>query len=354
MPRHGRNRRAAAVALSDLGLSAEQEQLYLALLENPDLELRNLAGLASIGLDTVHETVDALIALKLVQPDTGRPASVVALDPTFALGRLVEQREDELMQAHRRTAETRSLIGELAARHARVGQDASAGPPPADDGASAGVEHIEGVAQVRERLAELSFFARASIMSVQPGGPQSKAALDASRRLDQRAVARGLRMRLIHGSSVIADELNRIHVRDLIGDGVEIRLTDRPVSRMVIIDERVAVVPRNPDNSSEGALIVRHPGLLMGFVQLFERVWQDSDEVPWHEDDAAAAADESISEQDRQILGLLAAGRTDETIARELGCSVRHLRRQIARLMGGLGAASRFEAGVEATRRGWL
>jgi sugar-specific transcriptional regulator TrmB/DNA-binding CsgD family transcriptional regulator len=348
---HGRKWRAAAVALRDLGLSAEQERLYLALVNHPGLELRNLADMASVDPDKVHEALDSLIVLNLVKQDTGHPAGVIALDPALALGRLVEQREDELMQAHRRTAETRSLIAELATRYSSARPPA---PAASDDPALSEVEHIEGVAQVRERLAELSFFARASIMSVQPDGPQSKAALEASRRLDQRAIARGLRMRLIHATSVLDDELNRIHLRELISLGVEARLTDEPVSRMVIIDERVAVVPKNPANSSEGALIVRHPGLLMGFVQLFERVWQESAGVPWEDDDIPPAQAAAISEQDRQILALLSAGRTDETVAREIGCSVRHLRRQIARLMEGLGAASRFEAGVEATRRGWL
>lgn len=348
---HGRKRGAAAVALADLGLSAEQERLYLALVSHPGLELRDLTDMASVGPDRVHEALDCLIALKLVKPDTGHPAGVTVPDPVLALGRLVEQREDELMQAHRRTAETRSLIAELATRYysARSASlTAAAGPAVSE------IEHLEGVAQVRERLADLSFFARASIMSVQPGGPQSKAALEASRRLDQRAIARGLRMRLIHGCSVLDDELNRIHLRELISLGVGVRLTDEPVSRMVIIDERVAVVPKNPGDSSEGALIVRHPGLLAGFVQLFEQVWQQSADVAWQDDDIPPAQAPAISEQDRQILVLLSAGRTDETVAREIGCSVRHLRRRIARLMEELGAASRFEAGVEATRRGWL
>jgi len=54
------------------------------------------------------------------------------------------------------------------------------------------------------------------------------------------------------------------------------------------------------------------------------------------------------------LLTLLASGRTDEAAARQIGVSVRHLRRRVARLMDLLGASSRFEAGAEAARRGWI
>ena len=56
----------------------------------------------------------------------------------------------------------------------------------------------------------------------------------------------------------------------------------------------------------------------------------------------------------RLLLDLLAAGRRDEQIARELRLSVRTVRRRVAAIMQELGAESRFQAGVEAVRRGRL
>ena len=41
-------------------------------------------------------------------------------------------------------------------------------------------------------------------------------------------------------------------------------------------------------------------------------------------------------------------------IARKLGISLRTVRRRMAELMSDLGADTRFQAGVEAVRRGWL
>ena len=63
--------------------------------------------------------------------------------------------------------------------------------------------------------------------------------------------------------------------------------------------------------------------------------------------------DEGASDQ-RLLLGQLAGGAKDEQIARALGLSVRTVRRRVADLLDELGADSRFQAGVEAVRRGWM
>ena len=54
------------------------------------------------------------------------------------------------------------------------------------------------------------------------------------------------------------------------------------------------------------------------------------------------------------LLEQLMAGVTDEVIARKLGIGLRTVRRRIAALMTELGVDTRFQAGVEAVRRGWL
>jgi DNA-binding NarL/FixJ family response regulator len=50
----------------------------------------------------------------------------------------------------------------------------------------------------------------------------------------------------------------------------------------------------------------------------------------------------------------VAAGATDDVIARQLGISPRTLRRRLHDLFDELGASNRFHAGVEAARRGWV
>ncbi|WP_370070018.1 LuxR C-terminal-related transcriptional regulator [Streptacidiphilus sp. MAP5-3] len=51
---------------------------------------------------------------------------------------------------------------------------------------------------------------------------------------------------------------------------------------------------------------------------------------------------------------MLAAGLTDQAISRHLGIHERTVRRKIAELTTKLHANSRFQAGVNATKAGWL
>jgi DNA-binding NarL/FixJ family response regulator len=69
---------------------------------------------------------------------------------------------------------------------------------------------------------------------------------------------------------------------------------------------------------------------------------------------SSANRPEELSDGDRDILALLVAGAKDEAIARQLGIGVRTLHRRMQRLMTALDADTRFQAGIQATRRGWV
>lgn len=120
--------------------------------------------------------------------------------------------------------------------------------------------------------------------------------------------------------------------------------------QLVIIDRSVALLPVSPLDSRLGALEVRSPGLLAALCALFEQVWSVA--VPLNESERRD--DHGLSTQEVEILRLLAAGHTDEAVARKLDLSVRTVRRAIANLHERLSAMSRFQAGVNAVRQGWL
>ena len=61
-----------------------------------------------------------------------------------------------------------------------------------------------------------------------------------------------------------------------------------------------------------------------------------------------------LDERDRRILSLLTVGASDQVVARQLGVSVRTVERRVRYLTEHLGAATRFQAGVQAVRRGWV
>jgi sugar-specific transcriptional regulator TrmB/DNA-binding CsgD family transcriptional regulator len=332
------------MGLTDLGFDARQERLYRALLRNPAAGIEQLAAELELDRETVAQAGAELVELGVVKPDRSGSGFIVPR-PAAAIGQLIERREEELLRLYRRASESRFMIDELESLYSE---------PEQLDPADQGVERLTGLDAIRDRIEELSFFTRTSVFAIQPGGPQSREALEAARPLDQRGIRRGVEMRVIHEASVLDDELNRAYLRELVMGGAKVRVTNQQLERMLIMDNQVAVVPVDPANTRRGALIVRNPGLVAGFLDLFQRAWQDAEELPWQTEGSEQPTATAISQQDKKILELLASGCTDETSAREVGVSVRHLRRTISRLMQELGATSRFEAGVEAARRGWL
>ncbi|MGQ0842304.1 hypothetical protein [Actinokineospora sp.] len=328
------------MTLRDLGFDELAERAYRVMLDDPGSDLGRLSERLGANTEGARKALDSLITLGVARVDRTRPAEIAVLNPVSALGRLVEQIEDELLRQLRKVGATRLELAELSTRYERVSA-------PVDPD----IQRLEDPDAVREVLAELSFFTRTSVWAMYPGGPQPPEALVASRPLDLRGLRRGVEMRAVYNVSVLDDEVNSGYLRELGDAGARYRVTAAALERVIIMDGQVAVVPIDPTCAGHGVLVVRQPSLVAGFQQLFRRVWEDADELPWAKQ---TGNEPELSDEDRQVLVQLASGNTDEVVARMLGVSVRHMRRRVARLMDRLGANSRFEAGAEATRRGWI
>lgn len=120
--------------------------------------------------------------------------------------------------------------------------------------------------------------------------------------------------------------------------------------RMVIVDRQTALVPIDPADPRLGALELNSPGVVAGLVALFEQVWQAA--TPFGE--GTPIDQHGLTPQEGELLRLLSAGHTDESAARKLAVSLRSVQRMMTGLTERLEAASRFQAGVNASRRGWV
>jgi DNA-binding CsgD family transcriptional regulator len=191
-----------------------------------------------------------------------------------------------------------------------------------------GIEVIEDPKGLWERADQLSDLARHSICALQPrtGGQPARPA--------DRAQPRAIPTRLVveNGS---AGEYGSVTVRH----------SPNPLPcGMLIVDEAIAVAA-GPGTASGGvAVVVEEPVLVQGLLCLFEATWAACIPATW----------DHPTPEERNLLARMAAGSTDESIARRLGISDRQVRRRIARLLKQLGVSSRFAAGAEAVRRGWL
>jgi hypothetical protein len=107
-----------------------------------------------------------------------------------------------------------------------------------------------------------------------------------------------------------------------------------------------ALVPEDLGKSDGPRLVLRQSAMIGALTLFFDNLWERAVPVPGIEVGGAAHR--------RLLLDQLVAGAKDEQIARTLGWSLRTVRRRVAELLGDLGASSRFQAGAEAVRQGWL
>ncbi|MEE1802512.1 DNA-binding response regulator [Streptomyces sp. JV176] len=130
----------------------------------------------------------------------------------------------------------------------------------------------------------------------------------------------------------------------------EARQTDSIPFTMILVDRRVAAVPLDLQLHYHGLLLIRDPVVVQALVRTHEIWWETGEELPTEALPTPGGLPGSL----RPVLEALVAGMTDETAATRLGMSSRTYSRRVGDLLAALGTTSRFRAGAEAARRGWI
>lgn len=307
---------------------------YALLLERPELDINQFAGHLGYSLEATRKILDGLAAMSLISWQESETGPLVAVSPIYAMQRLINQEKDLLEERReflRRCHET--LCRVLPSYHLRGDTDDTL------------TEQIHSLPSIRRRLEELALSARTEVLSFSPTARNPTE----SRPLDLDVLTRGVRMRTIYLDTVAYDTDALAHARELVEASGKVRVSPSLPTRMVIVDRRTAVIPMNPLDSTEGCLVIHHPGAVIPLLALFEAYWKSAVPLSGRSETGAECA---VTEQ--AILTLLAGGAKDEAVARQLGMSVRTVRRHIADLMSRAGASSRFELGVRAVANRWL
>lgn len=335
-----------------------------------------LEQLRNIGL--VHRTAEG---------DGRQAPGYGAVDPRVAVSALVAAHDEQLADA--RTAV--SGLGALFDDGRRV----------ADPSGTTTV--LTGHAAVGDWYSRLQHRARGEFLAFDR--PPYVVATNES--VERGALNRGVHWRAIYtvASFTVDGSLQGVH--RLGADGEEARVThDLPV-KLAIADRQVALVsvgPLDDPTAAPEALLTESPALIAALCDLFESRWRTAVPVPALAEAATAAGEGAGTAVDwsavaarlaaatqgsgsavpsdatagvgsrvsvdgppdaatglraptvdeRDLLAFVAAGATDDVIARQLGISPRTLRRRLHDLFDELGASNRFHAGVEAARRGWV
>jgi hypothetical protein len=319
--------------LSLLGLRPGDEDVYRHVLRAPRADRLQLTEATGLTLAELEAALERFASAGLVRLSDDE---VVAEPPTEALGRLIAGETERLHRESERIDALRDLLPSLLAE--RVASEQS--------GASAvAVQSVEGGDVVR-LLRSLAEETEGDLLWFRPDQwrlPVTQAVDDLVRDL----VASGRRSRAIYPARVL-EEAPQV-VRSRADAGELVRIVATVPTRIAVMGTGAALIGDRWGASSGRRLVVREHSLVGALGALFENVWERAMTVP-----GLGALDEDPSGQRRLLLHQLTRGAKDEQIARALGVSLRTVRRRIAEIMDDLGAESRFQAGAEAVRRGWL
>lgn len=128
--------------------------------------------------------------------------------------------------------------------------------------------------------------------------------------------------------------------------GGEVRMVDRLPAKTCVVDRRYALVPTDLEVLANGLTVSTDPTVVAYLATLHESLWR-AGEVQ------VLGADDEPPPHLTAVVASLASGLPDERAAPRAGMSPRTYARRVAELLRLLGVSTRFEAGVEVTKRGW-
>jgi sugar-specific transcriptional regulator TrmB/DNA-binding CsgD family transcriptional regulator len=316
-----------------LGLTGEETSAYTDLIERGPCPAVDLASRWRTTPANARTLLKRLTDKGLIE-HTGRPNRVVAAPPDVALNGLVADAETELRQV-------RTTIAALTDRYRRA---------PSGHDPSELVETVAGLDHVMSRWERLQRSARRQVRGFDRP-PYGNARND----LELQLLQSGIAYRSVYQQDSLDGRLD--HVEELIAAGEQARITPELPMKLILIDDQYGLVPLHAVNGPESAIIIHASPLLEALSWLFETIWNKAIPVVGKNTSRRQSGDNAAdtpSEQTQRLLRLLAAGATDAAIARQLGWSSRTLYRHLAAILAELGATSRFQAAVQALRRGWI
>lgn len=312
--------------LESVGVSADEEAAYRELLKRTQSDPGDLAAALGRERALVEQALTALEELGLVSRVPGRAPRFRAARPDVAVDVLVARRREELARAQ---MAARELLAEMPAEERHRPEDI--------------VEVLVGRPAIAARFEQVLTGTREELLVIdRPPYVSDPERSDSSVRslLREEVVVRGLyapEALELPGALEAAQDAVRIGERSRVH-------ADLPM-KLAIGDRRLAILPVGADEAVEAALCIRPSTLLDALVQLFELLWAQATPI-------VPAVDSP--DGDRELAALLASGAKDDVVARHLGTSSRTLSRRIAELMDRLHVRTRFQAGVQAVRLGWL
>ncbi|WP_370948455.1 response regulator transcription factor [Amycolatopsis sp. cg5] len=302
-------------------LSAEAAELYRRIVLDPGI----------LGADTAYtrgddpnKAIAQLVEAGLVRPAPG--AGWEAVDPALAVGTLVGRAQQALAEHLLQI----SMLGQNFTMLHRVHANHDTAPatlfePVADEHAA------------RAFLADRLRGGSPDLVACSGGpGPQFTGA-DVGALLTPNLLTPGGRVKLVLPSGAAHSWFTEV------GDIGVRHCAQVPLTAVAVGQSAGALALPTTAGRAQRFLVYQHPAAHALVTTLLDSLWS-----------FAKPHRPAPTGTQRAIVKLLAIGKKDENLARQLGLGLRTARKHIADILKTLGARSRFEAGVLAERNGWL
>ncbi|MGF7236973.1 MAG: LuxR family transcriptional regulator [Frankia sp.] len=342
--------------LDILGLDEVTYAVYREWLFGPSSTPEDIVETLGQPAAAVRRATERLVGMALLIPSRDQPGRLLAVPPDGVFDQLLAQqheqllrRHEQLLRRHEQIALARMQVSALVSDYTRDRQT--------------GGEHIErldGADAIRAHLVGLISRAERDIVTLRTEALVAPETVKETQPAELRALQRGVAMRGVFPPTTRTDDGVAAYAQEIVSHGFDLRIgDDLPMLDVIVVDEWLCLILVAAGSPDDGALLVRNHTVSRLAVALADQLWEGATPLPGVEaglssPGSAAGSDEDPTAAERELLRLLSLGAKDEAAARHLGVSVRTVRRMIADLMRELDARSRFQAGVVASRRGWL
>ena len=321
--------------LTSLGLTRESERLYYQVAPAAGHTLEGVTRLLQMSREALLKNLSPLLELGLVRLEGER----VAVPPMAGVvADLVKGEASRAAVVAKRLDALAWAVPHLVASTTRPDETELADVRPLDGEMSSGGNPLELIGRMLRT-------SRGDMLWLRPDAWAMPRESEVSQVFAE-AMASGRKSRAIYPVRALNEAPEALRTRARLGE--QIRVISELPTRMFILGDAHAVLPEPLGYADEPRVHIRQRSIVAALTLWFEALWANAAPVP------ALDTGEARPDLRRFLLEQLVAGSQDEVIARKLGISLRTVRRRIAALMTELGVDTRFQAGVEGVRRGWL
>ncbi|WP_105032004.1 helix-turn-helix transcriptional regulator [Arthrobacter ruber] len=321
-------------------LDATSLELYRYAVGHPGWTRAEASEALGLTLRRIETAIGELAERRLLSPEAGRPDGLVAVSPDVALADLVDADERAMQELKSRISGQRRELSSLLPTFLEARKSVLA---------STSVETLEDPHLIHRVLIDYGRDVTEKVYIAQPGQGSTADVHEESVRKDLELLENGVRRRTLYDTSTRDHVPTRKAVEAIAAGGGEFNVLPFIPLRILIFDDKLALVGRQLTRDDKAALVIRDASLIHIFTHLFDVAWEVSESFL-----APGQIASPLSSLQRSIIQGLANGLSDESIARRLDINVRTCRRHIAWMLDTLRAESRFQAALKAREAGWV